>query len=165
MAAEPVGPVPYVVADRPLDGVQIVDEYGHRVPPGAGVGAQGGAVGGAFRLILVGGGAFGVLGAEGVLQGSALGRGGDLPEAGEGGDARGAHLGECEVLAAVEGTLGEHAVEEPAFESYRLLGRSQFPQRRRAVAQLTIGARRGLRHRVDGVESVDGGGVGRPRSL
>lgn len=159
VVTEAVRPVPYVVADRLLDGVQIVDEYGHRVPPGAGLDAQRGAVGGAFRLVLVGGGASGALGAEGFLQRRALGRGGDLPEAGEGGDACGAHLGEGEVLTAVEGALGEHTVEETAFESDRLLGHGQFPQRGQSVAQFTVGAGGGVRHGVYGVEGVDGGGV------
>lgn len=130
---EAVGPVPYVVTDRLLDGVQVVHEYGHRVPPGAGVGAECGAVCGGFGPALVGGGAFGVLGGERVLQRGELGWGGDLPEAGEGGDAGGAHLGEGEVLAVVEGAVGEHAVEEAAFEGDGLLGGGQFPQRRQAV--------------------------------
>lgn len=159
IVAEPVGPVPYVVTDRLLDGVQIVDEYGHRVPPGAGVGAQRGVVGGAFRLFLVGGGAFGVLGREGFLQCRALRCGGDLPEAGEGGDAGGSHLGEVDVRTAVEGALGEHTVEEPAFEGDGLLGGGQLAQRGQPVAQLAVGAGRGLRHRIDGVQGVDGAGV------
>jgi hypothetical protein len=141
--AEPVGPVPYVGTYRLLDGVQIVDEYGHSVPPGADVGTQRGAVGGAFRLFLVGGGAFGVLGCEGLLQGRALGCGGDLPEAGEGGDTGGAYLAEFEVTAAVEGALGKHAVEQSAFESDGLRGRRQLPQRGQPVTQLAVRARRG----------------------
>ncbi len=120
---------------------------------------QRGTVGGALRLILVGGGVFCVIGGEGVLQGRALGRGGDLPETGEGGDACGAHLGEGDVLAAVKPTIGEHAIEEAAFERDGLLGRGQLPQRGQAVAQLTVGARRGLRHRIHGVQRVDGAGV------
>ncbi|MDQ0934762.1 hypothetical protein QFZ49_004702 [Streptomyces turgidiscabies] len=159
VTTEVVRPVPYVVADRLLDGVEVVHEYGHRVPPGAGVCAQRGAVGGDFGAALVGGGSGGGPGGERVLQGGELGRGGDLPEAGQGGDAGGTHLGEGEVLAAVEDALGEHAVEEAAFEGDRLLGRRQFPQRRQSIAQLTVVARHGVRHRVDGVEGVDGGGV------
>lgn len=159
VVAEPVGPIPYVATDRLLDGVQVIDEYRHRVPPGAGVDVQRGAVGGARRLLLVGSGASGVLGREGVLQGRALGCGGDLPETGLGGDACGAHLAEVEVRLAAEGALGEHAVEEPAFESDGLLDRGQLSQRRKAVAQLTVGARRGLRHRIDGVQGIDGARV------
>lgn len=126
VVVEPVGPVPHSVTDRLLDGVQIVDEHGHRGPPGAGVGTQRGAVGGVLRPTFVGGGALGVLGREGLLQGRALGCGGELPEARQGGDAGGADLGEGEVLTAVEGSFGEHAVEEPAFEGDGLLGRGQL---------------------------------------